>query len=185
MQSSKFALVGTSCVGKTTLALRLQDFLVKSFPSKKIAVVPEAARIYFTNRKTIKPFSYFHQSRIQNLAKHLEESINKKANLILCDRSVIDAAVYVATMGDKNGARKLLKKVDDWILTYKHFFLLDPKNIPYKTDDIRKEKKETREAFHKMFLDVFTSLKLPYTLISGCWEKRLEEMSKIIYKYFA
>lgn len=177
----KYALIGTSCVGKTTLVHELENLLKKEVSGTKIEIVEEAAREYFIHNKTEEPFSYFHQSRIQTLA-HIQEQIAyfKNPNIILCDRSVLDAVVYVQTNGEKNAALKLLEKEKKWLTTYTHFFLLDPKGVPYKTDDIRKEAKGTRESFHKTFVETLSELKLPHTLISGNLESRLKKMFTII-----
>lgn len=181
--TKKYALIGTSCVGKTTLILKLKNLLIKEFPKKKIEIAEEAARIYFAKNKAKNPFSYFHQNKIQNLAKQQEQTAYKNnADIVLCDRSVIDAIVYVKSVGDKNGSEKLTKKVKEWLLTYTHFFLLDPKDIPYSVDDIRKESKKTRELFHKTFLKILSSIKLPYTLILGNETERLNNMLRIINK---
>lgn len=177
----KYALVGTSCTRKTTFVYKLQDALKKIQPSQEIEIVPEAARIYFTEHKTSKPFSYFHQARIQNLARRQEKKAHSKnPNLILCDRSVLDAVAYVVAMNDERKAEKLLKRIESWLKTYTHFFLLDPLGIPYQVDEVRKEDRQTREKFHQAFLAVFSSCVLPYTLISGPDQKRLKKMLEII-----
>ncbi len=173
----KYALIGTSCVGKTTFVHELENLLKKEVSGTKIEVVEEAAREYFIHNKTEEPFSYFHQSRIQTLA-HIQEQLVyfKNPNIILCDRSVLDAIAYVQTNGEKNAALKLLEKEKKWLSTYTHFFLLDPKGVPYKNDAIRKESKKTREFFHKTFVEILSTLKLPHTLVSGNPQKRLQTM---------
>lgn len=175
----KFALVGTSCVGKTTLLEKLEEELKTMFPRKTIVTVEEAARLYFSTHKAKNPFSFFHQTRIQNLVHKQEQQIMKKnPDLVISDRSVIDAIVYIGAMGDRLRTKKLLKKMRHWIATYTHFFLLDPKHIPYQTDNIRKEKRDLRGKFHDAFLYFFSSSHLPYSIIS---DKTIDErLSKII-----
>lgn len=51
--SRKFALIGTSCVGKTTLLHELNGLLNKKYKNKIILTVPEAAREYFEKKKSI------------------------------------------------------------------------------------------------------------------------------------
>src|SRR3989344_7576787 len=95
----KYALVGTSCVGKTTLVHKLSDLLHKDLPGIHIEVIEEAARIYFTYNKTDQPFSYFHQLQIQTLAKLQEQmAYFKNPHITLTDRSVLDDIAYVKAM---------------------------------------------------------------------------------------
>jgi predicted ATPase len=177
----KFAIVGTSCVGKTTLINKLENHLQLNYAEKQIAIVPEAARYYFENKNVSKPFSYFHQSRIQNLAMKLEQQIEKNTpDIIVCDRSVLDAIAYIKAQGTQHETEKLIKKVHTWLSTYTHFFLLDPVGIDYKTDSIRKELAKTRNSFHIAFLEVLQNLALPYTLVSGTELERFNKIEKLI-----
>lgn len=177
----KYALIGTSCVGKTTLVAQLSKKLKEEIPGIRVETVKEAARLYFIYNKTDQPFLFFPQQEIQTLA-NLQEQIAyyKNPHIILTDRSVLDAAVYVKTLGDKKNAENLIEKEKKWLTTYTHFFLLDPKGVPYKTDGIRKESKATREAFHKTFVETLSQLKLPHTLVSGNLESRLKKTLTII-----
>lgn len=180
----KFALIGTSCVGKTTLLHSLAKSLQKDLPGIMIETVEEAARFYFTYNKTQEPFSFFHQGKIQMIAKIQEQLAHfKNPHIILTDRSVLDAIAYTKTVNKNHSWKKLLEKEGKWIITYTHFFLLDPKGVPFKADNIRKEQKTIREAFHKSFLELLSLLKLPHTLISGAKSTRLELTKKIILSY--
>lgn len=183
-QYKKFALIGTSCVGKTTLVLELEKILQKKYSNKIIATVPEAARHYFEKRKVRNPFSYINQYNIQTLAKEFEKQAElQKPDIIICDRSVLDAVVYIKTMGTQKETEKLLKRVRNWLATYSHFFLLDPAEVNYQTDVIRKEDMHVREAFHNSFLDLLQDLMLPYTLISGNEKQRVNKMTDIISSF--
>lgn len=178
----KYALIGTSCVGKTTLLSQIKAFLNANDPRLKIALVPEAARIYFSQRSVSDPFLYVHQKNIQDLVIEFEEEAKQTfPDIILCDRSVIDAAAYIKATHDEKGCKALVENVSQWLLTYTHFFLLDPKGVPYKTDDIRKESLQARDTFHRGFLEVFQTHPLPYSLISGTLDERLNTIVQTIY----
>lgn len=178
----KFALIGTSCVGKTTLLYPLNKKIEKRYKHAKVIIVEEAARTYFMQKKVRKTnFLTLHQQRIQQLAYFLErEAHNKNPDIILTDRSVLDAVAYVATAEGYKNAKKLFVKMAEWLTTYNHFFLLDPSDIPYKTDSIRQEKNDLRNAFHQSFLDILEKTNLPYTVISGHKQKRIETITRII-----
>lgn len=176
----KFALIGTSSVGKTTLVKRLENALEKS-SKKKIVFVEEAARYYFERNKVRNLFSYKNQRKIQSLAKRFEKKAHmKNPDIIICDRSVLDAVAYVKTKGKRHEWQELLDKVRKWLGTYDHFFLLDPEGVSYRMDKIRREEDKVRMVFHKSFLKLLSDLSLPHTLISGSKKERLEKMMEII-----
>lgn len=175
----KLAFVGTSCVGKTTI---LDYFRKSSVGNPNMVFVEEAARIFFTQNPQIKDrFSADTQGKVQALAlKNEQDAHQSGARIILCDRSVIDAVVYVISQGDRKRAGELLKKVEFWLPTYHRFLLLDPSDIPYQTDNIRQETAETRQKFHDSFLTFFEETGMPYELLSGTEEVRIKRVTKII-----
>lgn len=178
----KYALIGTSSTGKTTLLNKLFQEVKKKYGMKHVVVVPEVARLYFTIFKTKTPFSYKHQSKIQSLVKELETTaLATKPEIILSDRSVIDAAAYVHAMGDTSGAKKLLHNAKNWIKTYDHIFLLDPMGVSFTQDSIRKEDFKIRTKFHDSFVTIVPQLTSKWTLITGSKKKRLQTMFDIIY----
>lgn len=178
----KYALIGTSCVGKTTLLQELERELKKNFPRRKTVTVPEAARLYFGAYKTKNPFSYNSQRNVQKLAHQLElYAQSLLPSYILTDRSVLDAGVYLHAMGDKAGSKKLLYGVRELIESYDYVFILDPKGVPYKTDGVRKETSTTRNRFHQSFLALVPQYTNRWKIISGTPKKRLQQMLKVIY----
>lgn len=181
-KAKKFALIGTSCIGKTTLL----EELVKAIPqrmNKNVSVSPEAARYYFSTVHVRKPFSYKNQRAVQALAKEFEQKAEiDNPDIILCDRSVFDAVAYVHAVGRKEDAEKLYTQVTDWLKTYDHLFLLDPSGVPYKMDEIRKESEEVRQMFHDSFLHLLSLSELPFSLISGNKKQRVNKMLTLINK---
>lgn len=175
----KIAFVGTSCVGKTTL---LEELGRRLATNPQIAIVPEAARIFFTaNPNTTERFGRKAQGQIQLIALQQEkEAYNTEAKVILCDRSVINAVVYLRTHGDKGGAAELLDRISFWLPTYTTFLLLNPADIPYKTDNVRQETEELRQSFHQAYLDFFEECGIPYELLSGSLEERIARVDEII-----
>jgi hypothetical protein len=172
----KFAYVGTSCVGKSTLLTRSA-----SLNGGNVLLVEEAAREYFTaNRHVTDRFSAKAQGEVQALALAKEQEAHAQARLmghataLVCDRSVLDAPVYVHSQGDNAGAQKLLEKVRLWLPTYSTIFLLDPADILYETDPIRDESEVTRQLFHDAFLEFFGGNDIPYELLSGTIDERLQ-----------
>jgi|SRR3989338_9373310 len=175
----KIAFVGTSSVGKTSL---LWEYKKRMKNNPSVAFVHEAARDFFENNPTVKKrFAKDAQEKIQSLMlKREKKAHGSGAKIILCDRSVIDAVVYVRSTEDKEGANELFEKIRFWLPTYRKFFLLDPVDVIYKKDKIRQEDKKVRQTFHKAFLEFFQELKIPYELLSGTIEERMAKVDKLI-----
>ena len=175
----KVAFVGTSCVGKTTL---LEQYRQKFSGRKDVVFVEEAARAFFQANPDIKDrFSAEIQGRVQTLALHNEQEAHASgARVILCDRSVIDAVAYVRANGDKMGSEELLQRIGFWLPTYRKFLLLDIVDIPYVTDDIRREDVNKRQQFHNAFLELFGEKRILYELLGGTVRERMKRVDEIL-----
>ena len=100
---------------------------------------------------------------------------------VFTDRSVFDAAVCVASTGNKRGAKKLLKRVRPWVpgrseISYSQIYVLDPADVPFENDDQRTEDEETRQRQHEMFLEFFASHDITHQLLSGTIDERTEKV---------
>ncbi len=126
----KVAFIGTSCVGKTTL---IEEYRTRFSNNPRFFIVNEAARTFFTrNPEVSNRFEKEAQSQVQVLVLEQEQKAHESgARVILCDRSVIDAVVYVRANGDREGAAELLNRVSFWPPTYSKLFLLNPADVPY------------------------------------------------------
>ena len=109
-----------------------------------------------------------------------QEAHKSGAKIIFCDRSVIDAVVYVKSTGNIKGANELLERVKFWLPTYHKFFLLDPAGISYEKDEVRQEDEDTRQAFHNAFLEFFKESQIPFELLSGTLKERIKRIDKML-----
>lgn len=177
LQPIKIAFVGTSGAGKTKLLWKYKN----EIKNHQVAFVHEAARDFFKENPDIKNrFTKEIQARVQSLMLQRElEAHNSGAKIIICDRSVIDAVVYVRSTGDIKGSKELFKKVEFWLPTYHKFFLLNPADVPFERDEVRQEDEKTRQVFHKAFLNFFKDYKIPYELLSGTIEERVVKVNRI------
>ena len=174
----KVALIGTSCVGKTSIIEHFRN----SGEEVKLAIVDEAATIFFTQNPDITDrFSEEAQGKVQELALKLEGDARVSgAKAILCERSVLDAVAYVWSQGDRQGAERLFERVAFWLPTYDKFLLLDPKGVPYKKQGTRQEDEEQRNQFHQGFLELFEEKQIPYELLNGSLEERVKRVDEIL-----
>lgn len=171
----KIALIGGPGVGKSTLV-----DIYRSNPD--VVIVQEAARAFFTANPDVPDrFSVEVQSQIQAMAMANEQAAGD-ARILICDRSVLDAAVYTHARGDKKGARELFSKVEFWLPTYYKFLLLDPSDVSYETDDVRQEDEETRLQLHDAYIEFFNEYGIPYELLSGTVEQRRQRIDELLFE---
>lgn len=177
----KIALIGTSCVGKSTIIKHYQE---TQRNNPKVAIIHEAARQYFLLNRTLSEEERFRvppQREIQKLAQHNEiAAVKAGAEILVCDRSVIDAVVYVRGNGDRKGSEQLLKRVKSWIPTYNKMVLLDPVGVSYLTDNVRQEPFEVRQKNHEIFLEVLEETGVPYELVGGSLNERIKRIDTIL-----
>ncbi|MBI1952225.1 ATP-binding protein [Candidatus Saccharibacteria bacterium] len=175
----KVAFTGAGCVGKTALL----NQVAKKSPGPSIGLVGEAARGYFKSHPGIpesQRYSFYHQERIQRMAMGAELAIHEsRHDHVFTDRSVFDAAVCVASTGDRKGAKKLLRRVEMWLpgksdIAYSQIYVLDPADVPFENDPQRTEGEATRQRQHEMFLEFFTRYDISHKLLSGSFEERTE-----------
>jgi predicted ATPase len=183
----KIALVGTSCIGKSTI---FEHFKHIYAGDKKVSFVEEAARNYFTQNSRIpvdNRFSFQPQSEIQALALQAEQAAHSSGSLlIITDRSTLDAAAYVRAYGDIQGSRTLVERVRLWLPTYSSILLLNPEGVTFQQDDIRQEDENVRQRNHHAFVELFEEEGVPYELVSGTLEQRIKRVNEIIlYEKYA
>lgn len=172
---TKVAFVGTSCVGKTSLL-----DMCKNRMEKQALTVSEVAREYFTAHPKVQDrFSVATQGDVQKLILDKEQFAHQWApclgrTAIICDRSVLDAPVYVASQGDHEGAEELFKRARHWTPTYDKIYLLDPADVSFANDDVRNEDEAARQLFHDSFVEFFARHGVGYELLSGTIEERFD-----------
>lgn len=181
---TKIAFVGTTTVGKTTL---IEHYREKFIDNPNVVIVEEAGRAFFERNK-VKPedrLSYAIQRRIQTvILKNERRAHSIHPELILCDRSVLDAAVHCQAGGNLRGSNRLLDRVRNWVPSYSNILLLDPIGIPFQPDQIRQEDIQTRQHIHDTFKRFFQGTGIPYTLLGGSLEDKVSFIDHIVKKCF-
>ncbi len=163
----KVAITGPESTGKSSLAQQLAQHF-------KTAFVPEYAREYVANLKS--PYQY---PDILNIAKgQLEREILKysEANkIIFCDTEFIVTKIW---------SENAYKKCDEWILRTiedhpYHLYLLMNVDLPWEADPQR-EHPHLREYFFNLYEQELIKRKLPYKIISGIGEVRLQNAIRAV-----
>lgn len=176
-RSFKVALIGTSCVGKTSVIEDLKSYYREN---PTVIFIPEAARAFFEDTPTSDRFSAETQKQIQQRAINNEKAGHANGTILVCDRSAFDAAAYTLANGDMPGATELVEHIKDWIPTYTILVLLDPKDVPYYKDDIRTEDESYRQTIHNAFVQLLEMHKIPHIVLSGTLEQRVNKVNEII-----
>jgi nicotinamide riboside kinase len=177
--SSKIALVGTSCTGKTTIFDHFHQ-VYRNDPA--VAFVDEAAREFFAaNPGVTDRFSVGAQGQVQALAFRKERAaMEHNPAITFCDRSALDAPAYVLATGDVEGSDMLFERARGWVQTYTSLILLDPQGVPFAPDEVRDEDTALREAFHLGFVHLFERYGVGYTLVSGSLQARINQISSLV-----
>lgn len=176
-RTHKVAFTGAGCVGKTALL----NVAGERFPARSVGLVGEAARGYFESHPGIpedQRYGFYHQERIQRMAMGAELAIHEsRHDHVFTDRSVFDAAVCVASTGDRRGSKKLLRRVEMWLpgkseIAYSQIYVLDPADVSFENDSQRTESEATRQRQHEAFLEFFTRFDISHEILSGTLEER-------------
>jgi nicotinamide riboside kinase len=179
----KLALVGGSATGKTTLWAYLKE---KYRHNPQVLFVHESAREHFSKPGVEVNFSLTNQKQILELGLQNEkDAVSHNPKIILTDTTPIETVFYTKAHGDEEGAEMLLKKIRPWISTYTKFLLLNPEDIQFQNDTIRRETRETRDKIHSLMVDFYHKEHLPFTLISGTIPEREKKISDSINAYLA
>jgi len=172
-----YGFVGTSCTYKTSL---FEFYRHKYEGDTTVAFVPEAARLFFSKVSNVDRFSEPIQRRVQGLTRVLESKEQRDdVAIVYCDRTRYDAPSYLRALGNVAGAQRLVERVSLWTPRYDAIFLLDPEGIAYETDEQRTETPEEREQFHQGFLSLFAEHNIPYHLVGGTFEERVEQIDAV------
>jgi nicotinamide riboside kinase len=112
----KIGIIGSHCVGKTTLAAKLTSGLLDE--GAIVRLVPEVARtcpLGINDEATLETFFWIMARQIQ---VEIEESAH--ANILVCDRSIVDNFVYYARLFGTQGeqAKGLAAITGIWMKTY-------------------------------------------------------------------
>lgn len=176
----KIAFVGTSCTGKTTL---FERFRSEYADDGKIVFSEEGARAYFQENPLPARFTVDIQRAIQERTITNEKKAHESnPTIIFCDSSTVDQTVYTRAFGDKKGSDELYEGISLWVPTYTKFFMLDPKDVPFENDDVRKESANERQNVHDTFVELFAEKGLIYDVLSGTVNERFQTVDKLVKK---
>ncbi len=158
----KIAIIGSESTGKSTLAKKLAEYY-------KTEWVPEFARSYLNSLDR-----NYNQEDLLKIAKgQLDwESEKEKAakQILFCDTSLIVIKIW---------SEHKYGEVNPWVLEQLennkyNFYLLTNIDIPWEADPQREHPdEEQREYFFKKYKTYLQGKNLPYSVVSGTGNKRI------------
>lgn len=165
----RIVLLGSECTGKTTLASKLAEYFQVDF-------VSEYLREYFEMKKGVLTIEDAIPIARGQLEK--EQELENSGNVpLICDTDIIASIVY---------SKYYFGKCPEWIEKQAqkkkeiHYLLCDI-DVPWVADGQRDRPGE-REHMQNLFLTELRTRNLPFNIISGNVQSRLEKSITIINK---
>jgi nicotinamide riboside kinase len=164
----KIAFTGPESSGKTTLCEMISKQLSCQW-------VPEFAREFLENKEGYDLEDL--DTMAQEQARRWENSIDQK--LILCDTEMLVFKIWSEVkFGASTAIIENLYKTQN----FDFYFLCKP-DIPWEDDPLR-ENPFDRDALFELYFSELTRTKLPFTVLSGSLENRINQATKEINKLF-
>ena len=164
----KFCLYGPESTGKSTLAAKLAAHFKTIFvPEMGRELIPHTTTCTFADLEKV---AQAHAAKIQEK----QAEANK---LLFLDTDIFTTQAYADMLFDKD------LPVADEILQVnrcRHYFFLDT-DAEYVQDGTRLGK-ESWPGQRKIFLEKLEKEEVPFTIIKGSWEERLDEMVRLVDK---
>jgi predicted ATPase len=160
----KIGFIGTHGTGKTVATLELVCELKKQGYSAD--VVTEAARScpFPVNERTTP------KSQMWIFAEMLKREQECKADIVVCDRTLIDVIAYTKKVSDFY-AGMMRRFVESYVVTYDAIFYMGPNPDYLKDDNFRSVNLQFQQEIKELIDDEIQSLGVP--IIRGDSKKRL------------
>lgn len=165
----KVVVIGPESTGKSTLSQDLANYFVCHW-------VPEYARTYI--EQLGKPYNYDDLLEIAKGQVELEEEESKKAkDLLICDTDL-----HVIKVWSQHKFGKVHPWIEQQISERKYdLYLLTDIDIPWENDPQREHPEpEKREYFFEIYRNGVINSGIPYMIISGSFEERLNKSIEFI-----
>jgi NadR type nicotinamide-nucleotide adenylyltransferase len=168
----KIAILGPECTGKTTLASQLAIHY-------KSPWVPEYARFYIEQLQ--RPYIY---EDIEKIAKTqisaFKSAENQSVRFVFFDTELIITKVWFDEVFHRR-PHWLENEIQN--LRFDLYLLTDT-SIPWQPDSVRENGGARREELFAIYEMHLKNYNLPYQVITGLQEQRLDNAIGIIDKYF-
>ncbi|NND62818.1 MAG: ATP-binding protein [Flavobacteriaceae bacterium] len=168
----KVVLFGPESTGKSTLAERLANLYDTEW-------VPEFMRDYL-QKKWDKEEKQISKEDLLPIAEGQIRLENEKVihanSYLFCDTNLRELKVYCRYYYNGFCPSEILEAADNH--EYHHYFLTDI-DLPWVADDLR-DRPDDRQNMFRIFEQELIENNLPYTLLSGSLEERIEKATQVL-----
>ena len=168
----KIAITGPESTGKSTLSEKLAHHYNTNF-------VPEYSRTYFENFE-----GQYTENDVVEIAKGqhnlIIEEEKKSSKILIADTEIVVCKIWVEYVF------KHSNKVIDEILKQQDFdlYLLCDIDLPWVYDPLRENPDiDERKELFKIYRNTLEQMKVPFEIVSGDDEVRVNNAIKVIEKY--
>lgn len=173
----KIVLYGAESTGKTSIAKALADYYHTEW-------VPEFARDYlqekYDNSGEICAYSDLTPIALGQLSLEVSAKQKTNRNFIFCDTNPLQTYYYGKAYFDNFKHPELWQIIEK--STYDYYFLTYI-DTPWEADDLR-DKPEERNEMHLHFKQSLEENNIPYTLLKGTKEERLQRATEKLKEIF-
>ena len=163
----KVVLTGPESSGKTTLAEALAIHY-------GVNAIPEFARQFL--KELDRDYSQYDLTTIA-LAQYRQEQyrLNEKEELIICDTSLLVIKIW-SQFKYKSVHPSIISLLSN---SLPDLYILPHFDIPYEYDPLRENPKDRKELF-QLYRSELDKMKIPWIIVKGSPEERMEEAQKAI-----
>jgi len=155
----KVGIMGTHGVGKTGFALRMAADMKRGHPGEQVGLVTETARKcpFPVNQDT----SVEAQLWIYHTQFAAEIEATALNEILICDRTVLDAVVYTEVAGFRGLRAEMLPGAISWMGTYDELYWIRPGMDPIGADRFRDTDPEYQKKVDAVFSRWIKQHKIP------------------------
>ncbi len=170
----KIAFCGTHGTGKTTLVLQMAAAAKSLYPHMRVGIVTEQARncpLPINQEAPVETQLWLYHS--QFTAEIEEES---RTEILVCDRTVLDAVAYAAYHGMNRLVSNCQSQVENWWSSYDAVVFCRPDKTLPVDDGVRSNDKYFQLAVHRQFEFLFARWSLPHVIFSKDTQQNLIDL---------
>ena len=162
----RIAIVGAESTGKTRLALALRDRLAAT--GLRVAAVDEVLREWCDARqRTPRPHE---QAAIAREQHRRIDAAASGHEVVVSDTTALMTAVYSRyCFGDRSLEAEAVRAHRSM-----HATLLMALDLPWQADGFQRDGEHVREPVDTLLRELLTAHELPFSVIAGCGEQRVE-----------
>jgi NadR type nicotinamide-nucleotide adenylyltransferase len=169
---AKVAILGAESSGKSTLAAALAERYGSTW-------VPEYLREFVATQQRVPHASdqfSIARTQLQREAQAQGEAARLAAGYLFCDTTPLMTALYSRFyFHEIDPGTAALAQAHDYAFT-----LVTAPDGPWMPDGLQRESEAVRQTIHRQLLDELARRAIPYLLVEGSLENRLQQVGRLL-----